>query len=358
MSTQADPIQSESGYDAVKDYYGQVLQKSTDLKTDACCTPEKVPAHIKEVLPLVSSEIKKKYYGCGSPIPLCLAGLRVLDLGCGTGRDCYVMSKLVGKDGFVYGMDMTENQIAVARRHIAGQTDAFGYSKPNVSFVYDYIENLREHFEAESLDLVASNCVINLTDDKEEILRQVHDVLKFGGEMYFADIYADRRVPEKISKDPVVRGECLGGALYYTDLERIARKVGFADPRVVTRRAVSIRNKEIESIVGNIDFYSITYRLWKIKGLEDACEDYGHTAVYTGQLPGCPFRFELDSGHVFEKNRPERICGNTALMLTQTRLKGYFEVQGSFKKHFGAFENCATSAQKSSAVEAPDSGCC
>jgi ubiquinone/menaquinone biosynthesis C-methylase UbiE len=317
-----------------------------------------LPARVTDVLPLIHKEIKDKYYGCGSPIPLCLEGLQALDLGCGTGRDCYVMSKLVGRDGFVYGMDMTENQIAVAKKHIAGQMRAFGYSKPNVSFLYDYIENVRKHFKAESLDLITSNCVINLTEDKEVILRQVYEVLKFGGEMYFADIYADRRVAEEISKDPVVRGECLGGALYYTDFERIARKVGFADPRVVTRKVVSIHNEQIESIVGNINFYSITYRLWKIKGLEHACEDYGHTAVYTGKLPQCPFEFELDSGHVFEKNKPERICGNTALMLTQTRFKDYFEVQGSFNEHFGAFESCAASAQESSTAAAADSGCC
>jgi ubiquinone/menaquinone biosynthesis C-methylase UbiE len=358
MRTQADVVRPESGYDTVKNYYGEVLQKSSDLKTDACCTPEKVPAHIKTVLPLISHEIKDKYYGCGSPIPLCLVGLRVLDLGCGTGRDCYVMSKLVGQDGFVHGMDMTENQIAVAKRHVAAQTDAFGYSKPNVSFVYDYIENLRKHFEKESLDLVTSNCVINLADDKEAILRQVYEALKFSGEMYFADIYADRRVPEKISKDPVVRGECLGGALYYRDFERIARKVGFADPRVVAKRVVNIRNEKIESIVGNINFYSMTYRLWKLEGLEDACEDYGHTAVYTGQLPEAPFKFELDSAHVFDKNKPERICGNTAFMLTQTRFKEYFKVHGSFSEHFGAFEDCGTSAQRSIATGATGSDCC
>jgi ubiquinone/menaquinone biosynthesis C-methylase UbiE len=342
----------------VKKYYGDLLQSSPDLKTDACCTSESLPARVTEVLPLIHDEIRDKYYGCGSPIPLCLAGLRVLDLGCGTGRDCYVMSKLVGQDGFVYGMDMTENQIAVARKHVAGQMDAFGYSKPNVVFLYDYIENVRKHFEEESLDLVTSNCVINLTDDKEAILRQVYEVLKFGGEMYFADIYADRRVPEEISKDPVVRGECLGGALYYRDFERIARKVGFADPRVAAKRVVNIHNEKIESIVGNINFYSMTYRLWKLEGLEDACEDYGHAAVYTGQLPEAPFKFKLDSAHVFDKNKPERICGNTALMLTQTRFKEYFKVQGSFTEHFGAFEDCGTSTQNNSTTEAADSGCC
>ncbi len=357
MNPQTDVLQSDSRYNVVKEYYGTVLQKSSDLKTDACCTSENLPVYIRKVLPLINEEIKNTYYGCGSPIPLYLENLRVLDLGCGTGRDCYVMSKLVGQNGFVYGIDMTGNQITVAKKYIDEQTIAFDYSKPNVKFIFDYIENLEGYFKKESLDLVTSNCAINLTEDKELVLRQVYEVSKFGGEMYFSDVYADRRVPKKISKDPVLRGECLGGALYYKDFERIARNIGFTDPRIVSKRAIDINNKEIQSLVGNIDFSSITYRLWKLEGLEDACEDYGHIAVYTGQIPDSPFKFELDGAHVFYKNKPERICSNTALMLSQTRFEKYFQVLGSFKEHFGAFEDCSNVGQNSK-TEQQNSNCC
>ena len=357
MKTQSDKLQSTAGYDTVKKYYSEVLQKNSDLKTDACCTPETASAHIKEALLLINSEVKDKYYGCGSPIPLCLEDLEILDLGCGTGRDCYVMSKLASQEGFVYGIDMTENQIAVAKKYIDEQTAAFGYSKPNLIFIHDYIENIRKHFEKESLDVVTSNCVINLTEDKEAILQQVYEVLKFGGEMYFSDIYTDRRVPKEISKDPVLRGECFGGALYYKDFERIAHKVGFSDPRIFFRRTLNIDNEQIQSRVENINFYSVTYRLWKLKGLEDACEDYGHIAVYNGQIPQSPFKFELDNGHVFHKNKPERICGNTALMLSETRFKKYFQVLGSFKEHFGAFENCSN-VEQNSKTDRRNSNCC
>ena len=285
MNPQTDVLQSDSRYNVVKEYYGTVLQKSSDLKTDACCTSENLPVYIRRVLPLINEQIKNTYYGCGSPIPLCVEDLRILDLGCGTGRDCYVMSNLVGQNGFVYGIDMTGNQITVAKKYIDEQTIAFDYSKPNVRFIFDYIENLERCFKKESLDLVTSNCVINLTEDKELVLRQVYEVLKFGGEMYFSDVYADRRVPEEISEDPVLWGECLGGALYYKDFERIAQKVGFTDPRIVSKQAIDINNNEIRNLVGNIDFSSVTYRLWKLKGLEDTCEDYGHITIYTGQIP-------------------------------------------------------------------------
>jgi len=357
MNTQTDLLQSDSQYHVVKEYYGTVLQKSSDLKTDACCSSENLPVYIRRVLPLINEQIKNTYYGCGSPIPLCLEDLTILDLGCGTGRDCYVMSKLVGQNGFVYGIDMTGNQITVAKKYIDEQTIAFDYSKPNVKFVFDYIENLERYFEKASLDLVTSNCVINLTEDKELVLRQVYEVLKFGGEMYFSDVYADRRVPEEISKDPVLRGECLGGALYYKDFERIARKVGFTDLRIISKQAIDINNKEIRNLVGNIDFASVTYRLWKLKGLEDTCEDYGHITVYTGQIPDSPFKFELDNRHTFYKSKPERICGNTALMLSQTRFKEYFQVLGSFKKHFGAFEHCSNVGQNSK-TDQHNSNCC
>lgn len=357
MDTQTDRLQSDSQYDVVKEYYGTVLQKSSDLKTDACCTSENLPTYIRRVLPLINEEIKNTYYGCGSPIPLCVEDLTILDLGCGTGRDCYAMSKLVGQNGFVYGIDMTENQTTVAKKYIDKQTVAFDYRKPNVKFILDYIENLEGYFKKESLDLVTSNCVINLTEDKEAVLRQVFEVLKFGGEMFFSDVYADRRAHEEISKDPVLRGECLGGALYDKDFERIARRVGFTDPRIVSKRAIDINNKEIQNLVGNIGFSSITYRLWKLKGLEDACEDYGHIAVYNGQIPQSPFKFELDNAHAFYRNKPQRICGNTALMLSQTRFEKYFQVLGSFKEHFGIFEDCSNVGQNSK-TEQQNSNCC
>jgi hypothetical protein len=137
----------------------------------------------------------------------------------------------------------------------------------------------------------------------------------------------------------VLYGECLGGALYWKDFERISKKVGFSDPRVASKRTVAISNEEIKGLVGNVTFYSITYRLWKLAGLEDACEDYGHVAIYRGGLPESPFTFELDGFHVFELDKPERVCGNTALMLSRTRFRNYFKVIGRFEKHFGEFKN-------------------
>jgi radical SAM/Cys-rich protein len=342
----------------VKTYYGEKLTTSHDLQTNACCTTDSVPEYVKESLRYVNDEIKMKYYGCGSPIPHALDGLKALDVGCGTGRDVYILSSLTGENGFAWGIDMTENQLAVANKYVADQMDIFGYSKSNVKFIHDYIENLKSHFDKEALDLIISNCVINLAEDKAVVLKQIYNILKFGGEFYFSDVYADRRVPGQIARQEVLYGECLGGALYYKDFERIAKKVGFTDPRVISSQAITIHNPEIEKLVENINFCSITYRLWKIEGFEDACEDYGHIAVYRGGIPFAPFKYELDREHVFYKNKPERVCGNTAKMLQDTRYGKYFEIIGDFSEHFGAFEDCARQSGEKDETSNGLQGCC
>jgi len=127
----------------VKAYYGKVLKSKQDLKTSACCSTGSLPPRHKEILSEIDSEILDKFYGCGSPLPGALDNCVVLDLGCGTGRDVYLASRLVGRDGFVIGVDMTEEQLVVARRHVTSQMEKFGFSKSNVEFRKGYIEDLK-----------------------------------------------------------------------------------------------------------------------------------------------------------------------------------------------------------------------
>jgi arsenite methyltransferase len=327
---------------SVQKYYGEEIQQTADLKTTACCTLDEIPTHIRKILPLINDEIKMKYYGCGTAIPSAIEGLNILDVGCGSGRDSYVMSKLVGEDGFVFGIDMTKEQIEIAQKYVKDQTARYEYKKPNVKFIHDYMENLNQHFELNSMDLITSNCVINLAEDKELVIKQIYELLRDGGELYFSDVYVDQRLPQNVRKNEVLYGECLGGALYFKDFERLARRVGFNDPRKISQRIIEITDEKIKNLVGNATFYSTTYRLWKIEDLEDACEDFGHIAIYQGGLNTDPVEFELDEDHIFEKNRPERVCGNTALMLSKTRFRKYFNIIGNFDEHFGLFESCGT----------------
>ncbi len=196
-------------HEMVKHYYGQVLQSTADLKTNACCTTTAMPTHVKAVLEQIHEEVQARYYGCGLVVSEGLEGLRVLDLGCGSGRDTFLLSKLVGRQGFVVGIDMTPEQINFARRHVAYHTSRFGYDRPNVDFIDGTVEHLEESgLEAGTFDLVVSNCVINLVPDKRAVLQQVYRLLKAGGEFYFSDVYADRRIPPSLTEDPVLYGEC------------------------------------------------------------------------------------------------------------------------------------------------------
>ena len=158
--------------DIVKDYYGKTLQTSADLKTEACCTPDDMPSYVKRLLSNVHDEVLAKYYGCGLVTPLALEGARILDLGSGSGRDVYALAQLVGPKGEVVGVDMTDEQIAVARAHVDWHRKKFGYKTSNVRFLHGYIERLDElGLEPGSFDIIVSNCVINLSPDKLAVLR-------------------------------------------------------------------------------------------------------------------------------------------------------------------------------------------
>jgi arsenite methyltransferase len=346
--------------DEVKEYYGKTLQGSADLKTDACCTLDQPPQYLKSVLGKIHDEVMMRYYGCGLVAPEQLRGLRILDLGSGSGRDAYALSALVGETGSIVGVDMTDEQLAVANRHVEYHRDVFGYSKSNVTFYKGYLEKLDElGFEDSSFDLIVSNCVINLCEDKHAVLREAYRLLKPGGELYFSDVYADRRVPKALVSHPVLYGECLSGALYWNDFINLSKRAGFADPRLVEDRPLGIESDEIEALIGHINFYSATYRLFKIPELEPACEDYGQAVIYRGSLDQHPNAFELDQHHRMETGKVFPVCGNTWLMLHQTRFREHFEFIGNWDQHYGIFDGCGTPLPFTTTLKAETpSPCC
>jgi arsenite methyltransferase len=327
----------------VQDYYGKELQNSNDLKTNACCAIEAPSDHVMQALRNVHDEVQAKYYGCGLVIPTEMQGLKVLDLGSGSGRDCYIAAQLVGESGKIVGVDMTDEQLAVANEYLDYHREKFNYKTSNVEFLKGNIEKLDElNLEKNSFDLIISNCVINLAADKEKVLRDAYDLLKKGGEMYFSDVYADRRVPTELQKDPVLWGECLSGALYWNDFLTFSKKSGFTDPRIVESRELTVENPELQKKLGDIVFYSVTYRLFKLPQLEAACEEYGQTVTYKGTLSESPDEMVLDKDHVFTKNEKVKVCGNTYLMLNQSRYKDHFEFTGDFSNHQGLFDTCGS----------------
>lgn len=348
----------------VQDYYGKQLQGSEDLQTNACCDLAP-PDWLKPILSSIHDEVLSRYYGCGLVAPQSLQGMRILDLGSGSGRDCYVLSALVGESGEVVGVDMTPEQLAVANRHVEYHRAKFGYQKSNVRFLEGYIEKLDElDLQDDYFDIVISNCVINLSPDKEKVLSEVYRVLKPGGEFYFSDVYADRRIPAHLMDDPVLFGECLSGALYWNDFENLSRRAGFGDPRLVEDRVLTIENPGIEAKLAPARFFSATYRLFKLDALEPACEDYGQAVIYKGTLPEHPQVFMLDKHHAIEKGRVFPVCGNTWQMLADTRFAEHFTFIGDFSTHFGIFAGCGSelpftgTANVSQQVTAAEGGSC
>ncbi|KAI9504443.1 hypothetical protein GGI25_003289 [Coemansia spiralis] len=330
-------------YENVRGYYSRYTPMNK-MQTSIGPTISPHPL-IRDAIARVPKPIRDRFYGCGTPLPPGIEGLRVLDLGCGAGRDCYVAAKLVGPSGEVIGVDMTDEQLRVAREFVPEYSRALGY-QPHLRFVKGYIEFLSQLPElySGSIDLCISNNAVNLSPNKELVLRSVFDILKEGGEFQFSDIYADRRLPNHVRSHPVLMGECLGGALYTEDFKRLCQRVGFMDARQVSPpAAVRIESPELRDLVGATQFYSITFRLFKFARpssvLEPTREDYGQVAVYRGTIEGQRARTRFDNQWAFEANRPVLVDGNTAVMLGESWLRRHFEVRGDRSLHFGGFAN-------------------
>jgi SAM-dependent methyltransferase len=235
--------------------------------------------------------------------------------------------------------------------------EKFGFARPNVEFRQGYIEDLETlGITNDSIDVVISNCVINLSPDKERVFAEIFRVLKPGGELYFSDVFADRRIPKHLAEDPVLLGECLGGALYIEDFRRLLVRVGCPDYRVVSNSKLALTDPAIERKAGMIGFHSLTVRAFKLD-LEDRCEDYGQVAYYLGTVLEHPHRFLLDDHHVFETGRPHPVCGNTAAMLGQTRYAPHFKIIGDTSVHYGLFD-CGPKSVTGPGDSAPSSGSC
>ena len=223
-------MNDEATLDSVKEYYGKILTSTASLQTTACTTGSAPTRQMRELIAKVPKSVCDRFYGCGMTVPLGIEGLAVLDLGSGSGRDCYIAAQLVGPRGSVVGVDMTPEQLQVARAGVDEFAATLGW-RPALSFV----EGLIEHLPVgdASVDLVISNCVVNLSPRKDLVLREAFRVLRDGGEMYFADVYCDRRLPEAVRQHRVLWGECIAGALYLQDFVRLCHAAGFADPREV-----------------------------------------------------------------------------------------------------------------------------
>ncbi|TFJ85131.1 hypothetical protein NSK_003554 [Nannochloropsis salina CCMP1776] len=252
---------------------------------------------------------------------------------------------------------MTEEQLAVARAHVDWHMERYGYDKANVTFRHGVIEDLASMGIADaSVDVCVSNCVLNLSPDKAQVLKEIFRVLKPGGELYFSDVFCDRRLPGALREDQEVLGECLGGALYIEDVRRLLAELGCKDYRIMEQTEIQITDEAIAAKVGLARFFSLTLRCFKLPELEDRCEDFGQFATYLGTLD--PVSFELDQGHQFEAGRARAVCGNTAAMLTHTRFAPHFSVTGDTSVHYGLFGSSGVLVSSPHTIGSTFGACC
>jgi len=164
--------------------------------------------------------------GCGNPhaIAALQPGETVLDLGCGSGFDSFLAARQVGDTGSVIGVDMTPEMIAKARDH------ARAGDYRNVEFRSGEIEHLP--VADASVDIIISNCVINLSPDKRNVFREAFRVLRPGGRLAISDVMATAPLPEAVRNDPVLYSSCVGGAVTMAEMEIILRETGFRDVRI------------------------------------------------------------------------------------------------------------------------------
>ena len=272
---------------------------------ELCCPSNYTPADLSHIPP----EVLDISYGCGSPVTQANIepGESVLDLGSGGGIDCFIAAKMAGEQGQVIGIDMTDEMLrnANASREIVARNLGFD----NVRFMKGFLEEIP--LADECVDLVTSNCVINLSAQKEKVFQEIFRVLRTGGRFVISDIVSDREVPVSMKRDKILWSECISGAVTEEEFFHITKKLGFY--------GLEVANRYLYKEVDGFKFYSVTARGYKyMKSTE--CKYAGQYAIYKGPFSSV----SDDDGHTYLTGIPMEICTDTAWKLSNPPYKGMF----------------------------------
>jgi len=210
-------------HEAVREHYAERIKNNASCcgSSDCCSTDSNLyPADLLATLPEGETSVS---YGCGDPITLASLqpGQTVLDLGSGAGLDCFFAARKVGKTGKVIGVDMTPEMIERA------QGSAKRMDIQNVEFRQGYIEEMP--VESDSVDVIISNCVINLSPDKSKVFREAFRVLRAGGKLAVSDIVTDGPLPDSIKQSLSAWAGCVAGAVDAKDYISMMQAVGFTN---------------------------------------------------------------------------------------------------------------------------------
>jgi arsenite methyltransferase len=228
----------------IKTYYGGIAKKVTETSKTSCgcgssCCGDKTNdngLYPPELLKGLPAEAVTASLGCADPVTLAdlKKGETVLDLGSGGGIDVLISAKLVGVTGKAYGLDMTDEMLELANRNKAksGMT--------NVEFIKGCIEEIP--LGDETMDVVMSNCVINLSESKEKVIGEIYRVLKKGGRLAVSDIVELKEIPAEARKNVLLWVGCVAGAVNVREYELMLKKAGFKDIEI---KPVNIYTKDI-----------------------------------------------------------------------------------------------------------------
>ena len=325
---------------AVLERYSQGAQ----VRQEALCCPVDYDTSLLRLLP---DEVIEKDYGCGDPSRYVREGDVVLDLGSGSGKICYMAAQLIGNEGEVIGVDMNEDMLALARKYKNEMAKKLGGDR--VRFVKGFIQDLALDVDAmeawlaknpvkdarslaafeqwkqqqkqqqpliadNSVDLVISNCVLNLVDDdqKRKLVEEIYRVVKPGARVAISDIVSDEVIPQHLKDDSDLWSGCISGAFQEQEMVASFLEVGF--------QSVSFDKWSSEpwQVIEEIEFRSLTLTAVKPEGKE--CIDKGHAVIYRG-----PFNFvKDDEGHEFPRGERMAVCERTFRFL----------IDGPYKENF------------------------
>ena len=220
----------------------------------ALCCAVNYDAQYLEVIP---AEIIERDYGCGNPAAWVRRGETVLDLGSGGGKICYIAAQIVGASGHVIGVDINDEMLELARKYQRQIGDALGFH--NVEFRRGQIQDLSSVVESDSIDVVLSNCVLNLveTTQKAQLFKEMFRVVKEGGRVAISDIVSDREVPAEMRNDADLWSGCIAGAYQQDAFVRAFENAGFVDVKIVRRDEAPWQT------VNGIEFRAVTIEAYK-----------------------------------------------------------------------------------------------
>ena len=230
METKPAESSSETIREEVRRRYGATIQGETSSCGEGCCTSTSADAlGYSAEESAIAPEGANLGLGCGNPLAIAAlqVGQVVLDLGCGAGFDCFLAARAVGPSGKVIGVDMTHEMLSKARQN--AQKNGF----ENVEFRLGEIEALP--VANNSVDVIISNCVINLSPEKQRVFDEAFRVLKPRGRLAIADMVATAPLPDDIKSDWAAYTGCIAGASQVTDLQRMLEASGFQNIKIAPK---------------------------------------------------------------------------------------------------------------------------